>query len=100
MTNKIMPIDRALDLLASGPEDLKKIKKEFEAFLDFAEAQGEGKSVTQNNRGAIEFANRWVAIPPSEYIEMKNRFGESYPAIFNAAFALANFALLNPFEKS
>jgi hypothetical protein len=100
MTDKIDPLERALDLLASGPEDLEKIKKEFDAFLDFAEAQGQGKSVTQNNRGAIEFANRWADIPPTEYKEMKARFGESYLTIFNAAFALANFDLLSPFQKS
>jgi hypothetical protein len=100
MTDKIKPLERALDLLASGPEDLEKIKKEFEAFLDFAEAQGQGKSVTQNNRGAIEFANRWAAMPPSEYKEMKKRFGESYPIIFNAALSLANFDLLSPLQKS
>jgi hypothetical protein len=100
MTHNIEPLDRALDLLASGPEDLEKIKKEFEAFLDFAEAQGQGKSVTQNNRGAIEFANRWASKPPSEYKEMQARFGDSYNAIFHAALALANFDLLSPFEKS
>jgi hypothetical protein len=100
MTDKIKPLERALDLLASGPEDLEKIKKEFDAFLDFAEAQGQGKSVTQNNRGAIEFANRWVAIPTTEYKAMEARFGESYPTIFNAAFALATFDLLSPSQKS
>ena len=100
MTDKIEPLERALDLLANGREDLEKIKKEFKAFLDFAEAQGQGKSVTQNNRGAIEFANRWVSKPPFEYEEMKARFGDSYPAIFNAAFALANFASTSPFDKS
>ena len=100
MTDKIEPLERALDLLANGREDLEKIKKEFKAFLDFAEAQGQGKSVTQNNRGAIEFANRWVSKPPFEYEEMEARFGDSYPAIFNAAFALANFASTSPFDKS
>ncbi len=100
MTDKIKPLERALDLLASGPEDLEKIKKEFEAFLDFAEAQGQGKSVTQNNRGAIEFANRWVKKPPSEYKEMQARFGASYSTIFSAASSLAVFDLLSPFQKS
>ena len=100
MTDKIESLDYALDLLAPDSKDLEKIKKEFEAFLDFAEAQGQGKSVTQNNRGAIEFANRWAAMPPSEYKEMKKRFGESYPIIFNAALSLANFDLLSPLQKS
>ena len=100
MTAKIENLDRALYLLASGPEDLKKIKKEFEAFLDFAEAQGQGKSVTQSNRGAIEFANRWVEKPPSEYKDMQARFGESYSTIFSAASSLAVFDLLSPFKKS
>jgi hypothetical protein len=100
MTDKIESLDYALDLLASNPQDLEKVRTEFSAFLDFAEAQGQGKYVTQDNRGAIEFANRWAAIPPTEYKEMKERFGESYPTIFNAALALANFDLLNPFQKS
>ena len=100
MIEKINSLDRALDLLATGPQDLEKIQKEFSAFLDFAEAQAQGKSVTHQNRDAIHFANRWVKIPPSEYKEMKERFGESYAPIFNAASALANFDLLSPFQKS
>jgi hypothetical protein len=100
MTDKIESLDYALDLLASNPQDLEKVRTELSAFLDFAEAQGQGKSVTQNNRGAIEFANRWVKKPPSEYKEMQARFGDSYSTIFSAASSLANFDLLSPLQKS
>lgn len=84
-----MNLARALDFFSTGPESLAKVEKEFAAFLQFAQAQGRGESVTHQNRDAINFANRWAAIPPSEYKELKARFGESYLSIFNAAFALA-----------
>jgi len=91
MIDEIQPIDRALDLLATGPQDLKKIRQEFAAFLDFAENQAQGKPVTHQNRGAIEFANRWANISTPEYRELKKAFGESYPLISKAAIALATF---------
>lgn len=92
-----MNISYSLDFFSTGSQSLEK---EFSAFAQFAQAQGRGESVTHPNRDAINFANRWVAIPPSEHKEMKARFGESYPTIFNAALALSNFALLSPFQKS
>ncbi len=90
----------SLDFFSTGSQSLEKVEKEFSAFAQFAQAQGRGESVTHPNRDAINFANRWVAIPPSEHKEMKARFGESYLTIFNAALALSNFALLSPFQKS
>lgn len=95
-----MNISYSLDFFSTGSQSREIVKKEFSAFAQFVQAQGRGESVTHSNRDAINFANRWVAIPPSEYKEMSNRFGKSYPVIFNAALALANFALLSPFEKS
>lgn len=92
-----MNISYSLDFFSTGSQSLEK---EFSAFAQFAQAQGRGESVTHPNRDAINFANRWVAIPPSEHKEMKARFGESYPTILNAALALSNFALLSPFQKS
>ena len=100
MIDKIDPLDRALGLLATDTEDLKKVGEEFSAFLNFAEAQGQGKSVTHKNRDAINFANRWAAIPPSEHRELKEQFGESFNPIFRAALSLTAFDLTSSFNKS
>jgi len=87
---KLPHLEKAFNLLTNGSQDRKKSIEEFEAFLEFAKAQGQGKSVTQNNRGAIEFANRFLKIPYDNE-DMKLGFGESYLAIFNAASSLSVF---------
>ncbi len=87
---KLPFLESAFNLLTSGSEDRKKAIKEFSAFLEFAEAQGQGKSVTHENRDAINFANRFLKIPYDNE-EMKLGFGESYLAIYNATFSLSVF---------
>ena len=88
--DKLPFLESAFNLLASGAQDRKKAIKEFSAFLEFAEAQGQGQSVTHENRDAINFANRFLAIK-YDNDEMKLGFGESYLAIFNAASSLSIF---------
>lgn len=95
-----MNVTYALDFFSTGSQSLKKVEEEFSAFLQFAQAQGRGESVTHQNRDAINFANRWVKIPLSEHGELKARFGNSYPTISSAAFQLAAFAVTSPFNKS
>jgi len=95
-----MNLENALKFFSTDPQSLAKVEKEFSAFLQFAQAQGRGESVTHQNRDAIDFAKRWAAVPTSEYKELKARFGETYLAIFDAAFALSTFDLTNRFDKS
>ena len=87
---KLPHLGKAFNLLASGSQDRKKAIEEFKAFLEFAKAQGQGKSVTHENRDAINFANRFLKIPYDNE-DMKLGFGESYLAIFNAASSLSVF---------
>ena len=87
---KLPFLESAFNLLTSGSQDRKKAIKEFSAFLEFAEAQGQGKSVTHENRDAINFANRFLEIPYDNK-EMKLGFGESYLAIYNATSSLSVF---------
>jgi hypothetical protein len=87
---KLPLLESAFNLLTSGSQDRKKALKEFSAFLEFAEAQGQGKSVTHQNRDAINFANRFLKIPYDNK-EMKLGFGESYLAIYNATSSLSVF---------
>lgn len=95
-----MNISYSLDFFSTGPQSLEKVEKEFSAFVQFAQAQGHGESVTHQNRDAINFANRWVAIPISEHNELMERFGDSFLTISRAAYSLATFALISPFNKS
>ena len=77
---ELQHLGKAFNLLASGSQDRKKAIEEFKAFLEFAKAQGQGKSVTHENRDAINFANRFLKIPYDNE-DMKLGFGESYLAI-------------------
>jgi hypothetical protein len=94
-----MNLNYALDFFSTGSQSLDKVYEEFSAFAQFAQAQGRGESVTHQNRDAINFANRWVAIPLSEHEELRVRFGESYHTISSAALELAAFAVTSPFDK-
>ena len=87
---KLPHLEKAFNLLTNGSQDRKKSIEEFKAFLEFAKAQGQGKSVTHENRDAINFANRFLKIPYDNE-DMKLGFGESYLAIFNAASSLSVF---------
>lgn len=88
-----MNIDYSLGIFSTGSQSLEKVGKEFSAFVQFAQAQGRGESVTHQDKGAINFANRWTAIPygSDERYALNARFGESYKIIDKAAVALAAF---------
>ena len=92
-------LDEALNFFAPDPQDLDKVKKEFDAFLNFAKAQAERKSVTHQNRDAINFADRWTAVQPFKFKKLQELFGDSYLTIFNTTVALATFGLIGPFDR-
>jgi hypothetical protein len=87
---QVKNLDRALSFFATGPRSLEKVQNEFSAFLAFAKAQATRDTIEDKNRGAIDFANRWMAVSVNSKDELIDHFGEkAYGTISAAALQLA-----------
>lgn len=98
-----MNLSYALDFFSTGSQSLGKTEREFSAFLQFAQAQGHGKSVTHRNRDAIDFAELWKGAASDEFSreQLEFRFGkEAFNLIDKAAIELAAFARENQHAQS